>query len=683
MTSRVQKGNAIFRPLAKQRSRPTPALSQSNVSTSNESPRPEISLATPPPPSSAPPQLQNAHHQKPPSQSSLQQTQPSIPIPVSTPIGIPLSSPSVAPVQPPTVLPSNSFSIPVPAPSSYIVPPPNSYARPNTIPVPLPTPTAAPPQIQSSVQSQPPSQAPVIHNGIVNGISHPVVPPSRPQPQLQVQPPSQTQPPATNDSNNATLSTDVAASTTVGTAQGEVEATSTADPVNEESGGVRRTKRKRKSANTAVEDDGEGATEEAGGVADAEEDTESSNSKKKARKPATKPAGEKPKRKPRKSTPAETSDSPNAENSGESAAPRKGRRSKSKTQTPPFDASADPGAELDPTQTTMATLCEDTGQGRVSSKAAEILSNHEAWKKDRRERRARMRVIMERKKYGMEEDEEDERGAGKGKEPSTKAGEQEGNEAAVASGSGTVREGGSSSPRASGSPAPGAVEIINNNDGFDYQGLQRSRFNVQVRIGPNGETIIDEESLVVDRVEGDQGEGEYEKVVESDMTKFVNSGTYGKRFRGSRWSKEETELFYDALAQYGENYELISYVLPGRDRKACKNKFKAEDKRDPGRINHCLNNRVPVDMKTLSRMTGKDFSGPTPQIAVPTPPPPPPAPEPSSDQQGNSHTSADRGRKDKPGNNSSTKRSRSRTAAVVEDGVEVLGDVDGYALMDD
>lgn len=51
--------------------------------------------------------------------------------------------------------------------------------------------------------------------------------------------------------------------------------------------------------------------------------------------------------------------------------------------------------------------------------------------------------------------------------------------------------------------------------------------------------------------------------------------------------------FEQALAQFGENYELISYVLPGRDRKACKNKFKAEDKRNPNRISFCLKNRVP------------------------------------------------------------------------------------------
>ncbi|KAI0082112.1 hypothetical protein K474DRAFT_1634011 [Panus rudis PR-1116 ss-1] len=60
-------------------------------------------------------------------------------------------------------------------------------------------------------------------------------------------------------------------------------------------------------------------------------------------------------------------------------------------------------------------------------------------------------------------------------------------------------------------------------------------------------------------------------------------------------------------------------ILPGRDRKACKNKFKAEDRKNPNRITYCLTHRRPYDIQTLSRMTGKDFSGPTPDIRAPTP----------------------------------------------------------------
>lgn len=54
-----------------------------------------------------------------------------------------------------------------------------------------------------------------------------------------------------------------------------------------------------------------------------------------------------------------------------------------------------------------------------------------------------------------------------------------------------------------------------------------------------------------------------------------------------------------ALSQFGENYELMSYVLPGRDRKACKAKFKTEDKKNSQRINHCLKNRIPYGESQL------------------------------------------------------------------------------------
>ncbi|KAH7886149.1 hypothetical protein F5I97DRAFT_1877883 [Phlebopus sp. FC_14] len=259
------------------------------------------------------------------------------------------------------------------------------------------------------------------------------------------------------------------------------------------------------------------------------------------------------------------------------------------------DAGADPGEELDPTAVTMATLCDDTGHGRVSSKAARILDNHLAWKKSNREKRARMRMMMEAKKYGRNEDVDTNQNSGQD---------------AVANPPPVL-------PVETSFGAPAPVEDASGH-GFDYsQSISTSRYNVQIRIGPSGETIVDEESLFVDR-NAEEDTTSYTHVEESDVTKFVNSGTYAKRFRGSRWSAEETELFYDALSQFGENYELISYVLPGRDRKACKNKFKAEDKKNPNRINYCLNNRRPYDISALSRMTGRDFSGPTPEIRPPT-----------------------------------------------------------------
>lgn len=252
----------------------------------------------------------------------------------------------------------------------------------------------------------------------------------------------------------------------------------------------------------------------------------------------------------------------------------------------PYDPDQ-PGTELDPTVVTMASICVDTGQGRVSSKANEIIKNHLAWKVANRERRAQMVAEMEAKKYGKALDAE----ATSNPTPSTPIN--------APPPPATANE---STP--SSEPAPGDSD-------FDYsQTMSASKFNVQVRIGPNGETVVDEESLYVDN-SAEQDTHDYTHVEESDTTKFVNSATHSKKLRGSRWSAMETELFYDvrsfkklcpkwctetsgqALSQFGENYELISYFLPGRDRKACKNKFKAEDKRNPTRVDQCLKNRVP------------------------------------------------------------------------------------------
>ncbi|KAI0375147.1 hypothetical protein BV20DRAFT_934012, partial [Pilatotrama ljubarskyi] len=337
----------------------------------------------------------------------------------------------------------------------------------------------------------------------------------------------------------------------------------------------------------------------------------------------------------------------------ETAEPRRSR--KRAPSPPPFDPEADPGEELDPTAVTMAALCDDNGRGRVSSKAAQIISNHAAWRAANREKRARMKAAMEAKKYGKIVEDEDE-AAAQGAGSSGASAERRGTSSTSRAGSLAL------DPNASASTADGAgAEAEKGVDGFDYtEDMTVSRFSVQVRIGANGETIIDEDSLYVNRNEEHQTE-EYTHVEESDFTKFVNSATYSKKLRGSRWSAEETELFYDALSQFGENYELISYVLPGRDRKACKNKFKAEDKRNPARITHCLNNRRPYDIATLSRMTGKDFSGPTPEIRAPTP-------LRSTELATDAETPAPP--------TSPVVRKKSRTPSTHEAGVEIVGDID-------
>ncbi|KAG6832560.1 hypothetical protein H0H92_000189 [Tricholoma furcatifolium] len=530
MTSRVQKGGPIFRPVAK--SRPRPEISQSSQNSS----------ATQPPPSS--PLLSTsftASNEHPSSEAVAIAFLPSAPVPASA---IPVAR------------------IPPPITST---PPPILSARS----------TPAPPTLVTT-HSKPIKRPPVASSSLAPSSSSQTQKPQNPEPSSNPQP-------LPSSSAETLLPLTLNTEPSVKLPRTRKKTTSSTDPSSnlptEEivDGSAPASKPRKNSRASSTAQKTPAKRKKTSSSSDAEDETTESTSKRKRRASST---------------------------------PRS-RRSRAPS-LPPYDPDADPGEDIDPTVVTMASLCSDTGQGRVSRKAAEILSNHAAWKVQNREKRARMKALMELKKYGREE-------------------EAEALETANApAGDKTVEE---NQPAPSPSSKTPAI-TDDTGGGFDYtQDLTTSRFNVQVRIGPNGETIIDEESLVVDRVEAEDTSN-YTHVIESDHTKFVNSGSYGKRYRGSRWSAEETELFFDALAQYGENYELIAYVLPGRDRKSCKNKFKAEDKKNPARINHCLNNSRPVgetevrlfirdytdisceDMETLSRMTGKDFSGPVPEIRV-------------------------------------------------------------------
>ena len=71
-------------------------------------------------------------------------------------------------------------------------------------------------------------------------------------------------------------------------------------------------------------------------------------------------------------------------------------------------------------------------------------------------------------------------------------------------------------------------------------------------------------------------------------------------------------------------------------------------------------------MKTLSRLTGKDFSGPVPEIRAPLPPPIPiPNEENSVDV-------------DETPSQPVKKRSRSSSRSVKESGVVVVGDAENF-----
>ncbi|CAL1353557.1 unnamed protein product [Linum trigynum] len=77
----------------------------------------------------------------------------------------------------------------------------------------------------------------------------------------------------------------------------------------------------------------------------------------------------------------------------------------------------------------------------------------------------------------------------------------------------------------------------------------------------------------------------------SDNTPLFNSHSFMNRTRKVRWSKQETELFYEGIRQFGTDLSLVQQLFPGRDRRQIKNKFKAEERRQPFLLFEALGNR--------------------------------------------------------------------------------------------
>ncbi|KAF8428676.1 hypothetical protein EV426DRAFT_711345 [Tirmania nivea] len=135
---------------------------------------------------------------------------------------------------------------------------------------------------------------------------------------------------------------------------------------------------------------------------------------------------------------------------------------------------------------------------------------------------------------------------------------------------------------------------------------QSQRHAMQVRV-VNGQIVLDEETLQVDRRELVQEDGPREIVEESSLTRRVNAGTWGKREKPERWDEASTDRFYEGLGMFGTDFELISGLFPDRSRRQIKNKFTAEERRNPARVTAALKNRVEVDIEEYSRVTNTEY----------------------------------------------------------------------------
>lgn len=195
---------------------------------------------------------------------------------------------------------------------------------------------------------------------------------------------------------------------------------------------------------------------------------------------------------------------------------KKRRRSMSKV-----DSRLHPGDPLDPTSITMKDLCGDTSFGRVSSRHVQIQEAHSRARRDERQRRAQIMNIREAKeKRGDDIDDPDN----------------------------------SSNFHTTSQYLPTITDntdkhIVSN---FD-ETLKTSHFSVSMRMNAAGQLVLDEESLTVDRSANPeilQNEASMEHVEETDISRFVNSATHSRKLKGNRWTRGETDLFFEVGAHF-------------------------------------------------------------------------------------------------------------------------------------
>jgi transcription factor TFIIIB component B'' len=116
----------------------------------------------------------------------------------------------------------------------------------------------------------------------------------------------------------------------------------------------------------------------------------------------------------------------------------------------------------------------------------------------------------------------------------------------------------------------------------------------------NGQIQVIHDSTMVNReADADREIENYEMVEERDLTTRITSRSFlknNKRFpndfilpgQGKRWTRDDTELFYQGLRNFGTDFQMISHMFPGSTRRSMKLKFTREERDDPERVREAL-----------------------------------------------------------------------------------------------
>ncbi|ODA79657.1 hypothetical protein RJ55_05251 [Drechmeria coniospora] len=131
----------------------------------------------------------------------------------------------------------------------------------------------------------------------------------------------------------------------------------------------------------------------------------------------------------------------------------------------------------------------------------------------------------------------------------------------------------------------------------------------------DGQIVVDQSSLVMDRharaAAAHAGE-DMETIEENDFTRLITSSSFmnTSKLKGPNiWNDAETELFYRGLRMFGTEFEMISRMFPGKQRRHIKLKFNREERHNPARIDAALigEKTIKMDIEEYRAFTGAEY----------------------------------------------------------------------------
>jgi hypothetical protein len=163
-------------------------------------------------------------------------------------------------------------------------------------------------------------------------------------------------------------------------------------------------------------------------------------------------------------------------------------------------------------------------------------------------------------------------------------------------------------------PAPSQLQQASQDEDIKSNGPQ-------FKIGADGKFVVDMESVVErKRKQPHVNSDSAKQVTVNDDNRYYNCMTHVKRNKSSRWSADETNKFYEGLAQWGTDFSMIATMFENRNRSEIKNKFNREEKKFPTRVTDALLSRPRSRLTTPAPSVDSDSSRSDMTPALLTPP---------------------------------------------------------------